>query len=140
MDAHPKERRVELGEGNYVKMVVAISHAKGTVIQETYKHINSEYFADFLKNNFNIRVQSAEKDSWLWVQDGDPSQNSKVMESVDGQLFSIPSRNPDMNRIEIFGIVKRKLKEDAISQNIYVETIDEFETRIRRTIESLPYN
>ena len=129
--------------GNYVKMIVAISHGKGAVIQETYEHMNGEYFAEFLKNNFDIMVQSAEKDSRLWVQDGDPSQNSKVaraaMESVNAQLFSIPPRSPDMNPIEnIFSIVKRKLNEDAISQKICIETKDEFETRIKRTIESLP--
>ncbi len=69
--------------GNYVKMIVAISHWKGAVIQETYKHMNGEYFT--------IMVQSAEKDSRLWVQDGDPSQNSKVaraaMESVMHNCF-----------------------------------------------------
>ena len=49
----------------------------------------------------------------LWVQDGDPSQNSarakRAMSRANAVLLSIPARSPDINRIEnIFRLVSKK--------------------------------
>ncbi len=63
--------------GNYVHMLVTITYGKGVTFMETYEKMNGEYFADFLRRNFQTLVDKSGKGSRLWVQDGDPSQNSK---------------------------------------------------------------
>ncbi len=62
--------------GNYVHMVVTITYGKGVTFIETYEKMNGEYFADFLRRNFQTIIDKSGKGSRLWVQDRDPSQNS----------------------------------------------------------------
>ena len=53
--------------------------------------------------------------------------------------MQIPPRSPDINPIEnVFHLVKRQLDSQAIKENIVTESIDEFETRIKRTLFELP--
>ena len=54
----------------------------------------------------------------LWLQDRDPSRNSKsvhdAMARCHSEVLKIPPRSPDLNPIEnIFHIVSRKLEKDA---------------------------
>ncbi len=57
---------------------------------------------------------------------------------VNSELFAIPPRSPDLNPIEnLFKIAKDKLKEDAISRGINLETKDDFEKRKRDTLLSI---
>lgn len=123
--------------GKYVKLIVAISYGKGVICAERYEKMDGKFFSEFLKANFNTMVKAAGKDSRTWVQDGDPSQNShlakEAMHQVRSDLFQIPPRSPDINPIEnFFSLVKRALNEDAIDKKIKHETMDEFESRIKR--------
>ena len=57
--------------------------------------------------------------SCIFVQDDDPSQNSKVakaaMKSCIFLLHQIPARSPDLNPIEnVFHIVKKDLQTDTV--------------------------
>ena len=129
--------------GNYVHLIVTITYGKGVTFIERYEKMNGDYFADFLRRNFQTIVENSGKETRLWVQDGDPSQNSnkskQAQEEVNSQLFPIPARSPDLNPIEnLFKITKDLLREEAISRNIISETKAEFEARIRRTLLSIP--
>ncbi len=129
--------------GKHVKMVVAISHGKGVVCAKKYESMNGRFFAKFLSENFNKMVEAAGKNSRVWIQDGDPSQNSKLakeaMKQVNSQLLPIPPRSPDINPIEnFFGIVKQALHRDALERQIKVETIEQFESRIKQIMNEVP--
>ena len=129
--------------GKYVKLIVAISHDKGVVCCQRYDKMNGEFFNKFLLENFETMVAAAGKNSRCWIQDGDPSQNSalalKAMRELQSELLSIPPRSPDINPIEnVFGIAKRMLGQDAIDNNITVESIEDFENRIRRILHAIP--
>ena len=59
----------------------------------------------------------------LFIQDGDPSQNSKLrkteMRNCDAQLLAIPPRSPDINPIEnVFHLIGQDLSRQAGEQNI----------------------
>ena len=81
----------------------------------------------------------------LWVQDGDPSQNSarakRAMSrhGANAVLLSIPARSPDINRIEnIFRLVSKKLRLDALELGIQFESYKQFEERVIKTIRRIP--
>ena len=79
----------------------------------------------------------------LWIQDGDPSQNSAVaraaMTRANCELIKIPPRSPDLNPIEnVFKHVSDALREQAITLQIQKETYAEFKDRVISTIQSLP--
>ena len=81
-------------------------------------------------------------DSKLWIQDGDPSQNSALARcswlALGAQLLSIPPRSPDINPIEnFFKLVKDRLTKDAIANNITWESFPDFSKRVRETILSM---
>ena len=129
--------------GKYVKVVVAISYGKGVICCIPYDKMDGKYFANFLHEHFDMMVESAEKDSRLWLQDGDPSQNSalakEVMKQVNSELLSIPARSPDINPIEnLFAVAKAALRREAIERNITAETTNEFEARVKRTLREIP--
>ena len=77
------------------------------------------------------------------MQDDDPSQNSKVAQNafdeVGCKIFSIPTRSADLNSIEnMFNIVRRQLKEQAVAQKIVRETFEMFSERIFETLKNFP--
>ena len=80
----------------------------------------------------------------LWVQDGDPSQNSArakgAMSRANAVLLSIPARSPDIDRIEnIFRfLVSKKLRLDALELGIQFESYKQFEERVIKTIRRIP--
>ena len=79
----------------------------------------------------------------LWVQDGDPSQNSAMaraaMDRANCQLLKIPPRSPDLNPIEkIFKLVSDALRKQAITSRITTETYEQFKDRVISTIKSIP--
>lgn len=129
--------------GKYVKLIVAITHGKGILICKPYEKMDGACFASFIENEFPDMFHRADKDTDLFVQDGDPSQNSRkakdAMERCSAQLLSIPPRSPDINPIEnIFHLVSKKMKADALEQRLTVETYDEFQRRAILTIHSIP--
>ena len=93
------------------KFMVAISHGKGVLVCERYEKLDGNYFASFIDQYFNTMFERACKGlSRLWLQDGDPSQNSKAAHKAlarsHSELLKIPPRSPDLNPIEnIFHIV-----------------------------------
>ena len=79
--------------------------------------------------------------SKLWIQDGDPSQNSALARcswlALGAQLLSIPPRSPDINPIENFFKLVKRLTKDAIANNITWESFPDFSKRERETILSM---
>ena len=78
------------------------------------------------------------------MQDRDPSQNSVTAKramancNCNMTLIQIPPRSPDLNPIEnFFNIVRCKLN-DALHLKIAIESFEEFQTRVIRTIYSIP--
>ena len=92
--------------GRMVSFMVAVAHNKGVIKchqyfglinSETCKLFIDEQFSDMFKNSANPKGK-------LFLQDGDPSQNSKVaceaIDSVGFRLCKIPPRSPDLNPAE----------------------------------------
>jgi len=149
-----KGQKVGTG-GKVLRLMVAISYKEGLLLCDQYEKLNGEYFSSLVKKEFERMFVKSNKRSRLWIQDGDPSQNSalaqKEFRKVRSKLLSIPPRSPDLNPIEnFFHIVRRSLDKDALKRNITRESYDEFSTRVRdiifnvpkelinKTIESLP--
>jgi hypothetical protein len=131
--------------GKYVRLMVAISYGKGIIVCEPYKNMSGEYFVSFIRKNFEDMFDDAGKDSFTWIQDGDPSQNSKIaqcaMKDVNAKLLSIPPRSPDINPIEnVFHLVHKRLSEDALEKEIGKETIQDFEKRVIDSLYSIPHD
>ena len=130
--------------GKTVKLMVAISYNVGVVICEPYHKLDGEYFASFIDDYFPRMFERANKGaSRLWVQDGDPSQNSakaqNAMRRNDATLLKIPARSPDLNPIEnIFHLVNTKLTKDAIARNLQKETYVQFQERVIEAMNSIP--
>lgn len=130
--------------GRVAHFMVAISYNKGVIMCEQYDKMNGPYFADFVKRNFRQMFNdSINPNSRLFVQDGDPSQNSKAatkeIEKIGGQQISIPPRCPDLNPIEnFFHLIDMKLRQDAIDRNITRENFCEYSERVRKTMREYP--
>ena len=61
----------------------------------------------------------------------------KAWEQLDCEIFSILARSPDLNPIEnIFHIVRRHLREDALSKKIMKEIYAQFSARVAETIQT----
>ena len=94
--------------GKMVKVFVAIAHSHGVVMCEQYKEkLTGEFFAKFIKEHFqNTFGKDNSPTGKLFLQDGDPCQNSHKVKSamldIGAQLFAIPPRSPDINPIENF--------------------------------------
>ena len=131
-----------------VKLFVAITYSEGVVLCESYDHLTGNFFATFIEKHFNSLFLKANKNgSRLWLQDGDPSQNSRAAKramencNCDMSLIEIPPRSPDLNPIEnFFHLVRVRLKDDALQLKITKETFEEFKARVIRTIYSIPVN
>jgi hypothetical protein len=130
--------------GRVVKLMVAISYDKGVVICKAYDKLDGRYFANFIDENFVSMFGTADKSlKRLWLQDGDPSQNSAMaraaMDRANCELLKIPPRSPDLNPIEnIFKLVSDALRKQVIRSQITKETYEEFKNRVISTIQSLP--
>ena len=80
----------------------------------------------------------------LFLQDGDPSQNSckarSAWDKIRARKFSIPARSPDLNPIKnIFHILKKKLHKAALEMKVERKDFQEFSARVKTTLESV-YN
>ena len=130
--------------GSVAHFMVAIAYGKGVVLAEQYSgHLNGQICADFIRNKFPALFQRSGVNTKgkLFLQDGDPSQNSRkaqeAMHDVHARKFSIPARSPDLNPIEnVFHNVKRKLHADALENNITREKFEKFSERVKRTLEN----
>lgn len=94
----------DLPAGRRVHVMVAIAHGKGVILAVPYEKMNGNFFANFIKRNFNICFAKAgpkHSGKRLFVMDNDPSQSSKVamraLHDVEGELLKIPARSPDLS-------------------------------------------
>ena len=131
--------------GKMARFFVAVAYNKGVVLCKQHEWtITGENIARFIRAVFPTAFQlSANPESRLFLQDGDPRQNSVVaqeaMEDIGCQSFWIPARSPDLNPIEnIFHLIRNKLKEDALTNEITHETYEEFSERIVKTFMEFP--
>ena len=95
-----------------------------------------EHFASMFKKSANPPKGK------LFLQDGDPSQNNvkarPAWDEVGARKFTIPARSPDLNPTEnIFHIVKRRLRQDALDQQITREDFAAFSARVKTTLETI---
>lgn len=90
--------------------------------------------------NFNTMFQTADKgDSRIWVQDGDPSQNSALaksaMSQADWTQSKLSPQSPDLHPMgTLLPLASNKLKEQAVSQNI---TKDSFAQSKQRAVNTM---
>ena len=134
-----------IGSGSRtLHFVVAMSYDKGVIICERYERMNGAYFADFVKRNFdNMFQNSINQTSKIFLQDGDPSQNSKAARELitkcGATKHAIPARSPDVNPIEnLFNLVCQKLKSQAQERNITYENVEMFSNRIMDCMMNFP--
>lgn len=130
-----------LSGGRRVKVFVAISHRRGVILAKSYAHLDGAMFADFVTDNFPETFNRSEKGTNIFLQDGDPSQNSAQARAVFNELeyecFKIPPRSPDINPIEnLFHLVKKKINDDAIERKIIFENYKDFEDRVLKTLQN----
>ncbi len=129
--------------GRVAKFMVAIAYGKGVTMCEEFKvSLNGKSFADFVRAHFPPCFSaSVNPEGKIFLQDGDPSQNSAValeaLAEIGGRKFSIPPRSPDLNTIKnLFHYAKRQLKVDAIEKKITHERYNEFFDRVKDTMKS----
>ena len=124
--------------------MVAISFGHGVICCQPYERMSGRYFASFIDNNFDCLFTAADKgDRCLFVQDGDPSQNSALaraaMQRTNSTLIKLCLRSPDLACHEnVFPIVGRMLKDQAKKDNICRETFEQFQSRVINTFFSIP--
>lgn len=130
--------------GKHVKLIVGLSYNEGVVLCQQYDHLDGRFFASFIERHFEQTFLNAKKGtSRLWLQDGDPSQNSalarKAMQNVNAELLKIPPRSPELNPCEnFFKIVVDALRQSAIADKIERESYSAFSQRVINTIYSVP--
>ena len=115
------------------------------MLQQPYEKLNGKFFADFIKEHFNISFACAGPKSGghrLFVMDNDPSQNSRparaALAQVECELVSIPARSPDLNPIEnTFNLVKARLQNSVLQSNITSESFEQFRERVLTSLDSL---
>jgi hypothetical protein len=128
--------------GKMARFMVAIAHGKGVIGCHHYEgNIDGEKFSNMVREYFpDLFSNSANPTRQLFLQDGDPSQNSKrareTWESYGFSMFAIPPRSPDLNPIEnVFHLMGKKIRKDAIDMNLERETYEQFCVRVKRTVE-----
>ena len=125
--------------GINVNFMVAISYGKGVVFCEQWGGpITRDKFAAIVRCCFKKAFRnSANPKAKRFLMDGCPRQNSKTamhaIDRVDGKVFRIPARSPDLNPIEIFfNSVTIKLNNDAIDKKLQERVLKNFHSVLRR--------
>ena len=128
-----------------LRLLVAISYDKGVICCEPYEHMTGGNFATFVDQYFHCLFQLAGKgDSRLWMQDGDPSQNSALAKAaiarVNSMVIKLPPQSPDLHVIKnVFAIVNSQLRKQARDHKIRCETFEEFKARVMNTFFTFPF-
>ena len=120
----------------YKKGVIAVKQYKGPITGAKCAKITKECLAPAIEQSVAPRAR-------MILQDGCPRQNSKVSLDAfykhDIKVLKIPARSPDLNPIEnLFHLVKKKLRRQALDQNIEQETFEEFSHRVKQTLLEFP--
>ena len=131
--------------GKTAHFFVAIAYKKGVILAEQYEgQLNGQKFAEFVREQFpTLFERSSNPKGKLFLQDGDPSQNSRkareAMYQVGAKKFSIPPRSPDLNPIEnVFHNIKSQMRDDAFNKRITNETYSQFCARVKDTLLNYP--
>ena len=132
--------------GQMAQFYVAIAYGKGVVMCNQYHwRVTGEWFASLIDNAFPglFQKRGVEPHGRLWLQDGDPRQVSQIAKMawkcLGCEMFGIPRWSPDLNLIEnIFHIVRKQLKSDALELKIKNETYAQFSKRVANTIQAIP--
>ena len=88
-------------------------HLVKELLLQALRKLSGKLFAEFTENKFlEIFKSSCNPTGNVFVQDDDPSQNSKAAKTALAKIgavqFSIPPRSPDLNPIEnAFNLVKK---------------------------------
>ena len=87
-------------------------------------------FTNFIHKHFKEAFEKSNnpKDK-IFLQDGDPWQNSKKANNarykIGGKKISIPAQSPDLNPTEnVFNYVRTKLHEESLNRNISFENFE----------------
>ena len=131
--------------GKMVKVFEAIAYGHRAILREQYEEqLKGQFFADFVRERFeNVFENSSNPRGKLFLQDGDPIQNSlkakNAIFDIGARMFSIPPRSPDNKPIEnFFHLVKKQLNRDALEENITQESYQQFSDRVKETILNFP--
>ena len=132
--------------GRVARFMVAIAYNKGIAMCVHYtENLTGASFAELIATYFPTCFQDSNtgQKTKLFLQDGDPSQNScvakKELDKIGAVKFAIPARSPDLNPIEnIFHIAKSHLGQDAIKRRITQESHPQFLERIKATLYAIP--
>ena len=125
--------------------MVSIAYGKGVIGVTQYTgNINGEKYAQIVREKFpDLLEKSANPKGRYFIQDNDPSQNSRAakeaLEDVKAYLFKIPPRSPDINPIEnVFHLVSKKIRSDAKNNNITKENFTQFSHRCKKLLLEFP--
>ena len=131
--------------GRIAHFIVAISFNKGVIVCERYFwKIIGEMFADFIHKHFKEALEKSNNPkNKLFLQDGNPSQNSRkannAMYKMGSKKFNIPAQSPDLNPIEnVFHYARTKWHEESLNRNITFQNFDEYSTCVKKTLLSVP--
>jgi transposase len=131
--------------GSVAKFMVSIAYGKGVIGVHQYEgSINGEKYAEIVRKHFpELKRDGANPSGGYFVQDNDPSQNSRkakdALQEVKAHQFAIPPRSPDLNPIEnIFHLVSKKILKDGKTLRIENETFEKFAHRCKKTLEEFP--
>ena len=98
--------------------MVAVAYGKGVVLCQPYENLNCFFFAQFIRQHFNITFAKAGPKAQrkrIFAMDNDPSQTSKkaieALNHIEAELHWLSSRSQDLNPLEnIFHLVKMNLE------------------------------
>lgn len=131
--------------GRMAKFMVAIAHGRGVIKCHQYEgNVSGEMFSNFIEKHFpEMFLNGNNCNGKIFLQDGDPSQNSKLslqaIDNVGCRLFNIPPRSPDLNPIEnIFHLVGKKIRKDALQLDIKYESYQQFSERVKTALMNFP--
>ena len=120
---------------------MAIAHKTGVVLCEKYTvRFTGVYFAEFIREYFEEAFKiSTDPRRKLFLQDGDPRQNSaiamKAVYDIGARMFAIPPRSPDINPIEnFFHLLQIESTKQALERKIRHETFIEFSAHVKDTV------
>ena len=95
-----------LAGGRRLHVLTAVAWGKGIILSKVYDKMNGDFFADFIKNNFNLCFGKAGPKTGgkrLFVMDNDPCQTSKkaitALTQIECEFHRIPPSSPDINPI-----------------------------------------
>ena len=111
--------------------------AKEFAIVSIARKLYGKVFTEFIENNFiEIFKSSCNPAGNVFVQDGDPSKNSKAAKTAVDKFgtvqFSISPHSMDLNPIEnAFKLVEKKLSIDPVKYFISKESYAKFVERVQ---------